>query len=43
VTVAVVPGYLVFHDGKQTDGTLTGVPEATARDWAARGWVTLVE
>jgi hypothetical protein len=43
VTVTVVPPHLVFHDGEQRDGKLTGVPEAVARDWAARGWVELAE
>jgi len=43
VTVTVTPPHLVFHNGEQRDGNLTGVPEAVARDWAARGWVELAE
>jgi hypothetical protein len=43
VTVTVTPGLLVFHDGEQRGGELTGVPEAVARDWAARGWVEVAE
>jgi hypothetical protein len=43
VTVHVTPGLVVFHDGQQRGGTLTGVPETVARDWAARGWVELVD
>ena len=43
VEVHVTPGLLVYFDGQQRDGTLTDVPEALARDWAARGWIEVVE
>jgi hypothetical protein len=39
-TVNVKPGYLVFHDGQQRGGTLTGVPVEVAEVWRRHHWVT---
>jgi hypothetical protein len=41
VTVTVVEPHLVFHDGEQRSGTLTGVPADTAQYWVKHGWVTV--
>ena len=43
VTVTVVPGFLVYHDGEQRDGKLTGVPAEDAEIWRQRGWVELAD
>jgi hypothetical protein len=43
VTVKVVEPHLVYHDGQQRSGTITGVPADVAEYWQKHGWVTLVE
>ncbi|WP_231989786.1 hypothetical protein [Mycobacterium sp. 852002-51057_SCH5723018] len=42
-TVTVTGPHLVFHDGEQRAGTLTGVPADTAEHWQRDGWVTIIE
>ena len=41
VTVTVTEPHLVFFDGEQRGGTLTGVPADTAAHWERHGWVTV--
>jgi hypothetical protein len=43
VTVTVTEPHLVFHDGEQRAGTLTGVPADVAEHWQRHGWVTIVD
>ncbi|MEE2855399.1 MAG: hypothetical protein VX424_22420 [Actinomycetota bacterium] len=43
VTITVVDPHLVFHDGEQRSGTLTGVPADVAEHWQRHGWATIVE
>lgn len=43
VTVTVTEPHLVYHDGEQRTGTLTGVPADTAEHWERHGWATIVE
>ena len=43
VTVTVRDGYLVYFDGEQRGGTLTGVPAELARTWQRHGWVKVAE
>jgi hypothetical protein len=43
VTVEVVAPHLVYHDGEQRAGTLTGVPADLAEHWERHGWATVVE
>ncbi|GAB4597528.1 hypothetical protein MOKP4_38460 [Mycobacterium avium subsp. hominissuis] len=43
VTVTVVEPHLVYHDGEQRGGTLTGVPTDVAEHWQKHGWATIVE
>ena len=38
--VTVVAPFVVFHDGNRHEpGETVEVPDATARDWYANGWV----
>ena len=41
VSVDVVAARLVYFDGEQRSGTLTGVPADVAAQWIRHGWATL--
>ncbi|OBF00384.1 hypothetical protein [Mycobacterium sp. 852002-10029_SCH5224772] len=43
VTVNVNEPHLVYHDGEQRGGTLTGVPTDVAEHWQRHGWATIVD
>ncbi|MDW5612076.1 hypothetical protein [Mycolicibacterium sp. D5.8-2] len=41
VTVTVTAPHLVYWDGDQRGGTITGIPTDTAQHWAKHGWATI--
>jgi hypothetical protein len=43
VTIKVVEPHLVYFDGEQRSGTLTGVPADVAEYWQRHCWVTLID